>query len=132
MVRVFKCKWILGQLNEDELTSLVNEFKGYKQSNVAPLSFGRDAHYDHPNNLPIIQKEEVQHIHLADPAHPWPSYKVQFYKTSDTHLVYCQGVNHPEHYALLAILSPDAHEQARNNDIMYRLGKMAELFRTQH
>ena len=88
--------------------------------NITPESFGRDAHYDQPNSLPIIRSEKEQHIHLANPQSPWPLYKVQYNKTSDTH------------YALLAILSPDAHKQAKNNDIMYRLGKMAELFRLNH
>ncbi len=131
-MKVFKCKWILGQLTESELNALVEEFKAYKLTGLAPENFGRDAHYDHPNNLPIIKSEEVQHVHLADPVMPWPLHKVQYNKTSDTHLIYCQGINNPENYALLAILAPDAHEQARNNDIMFRLGKMAELFRMQH
>jgi len=34
-------------------------------------------------------------------------------------------------YLLMTILSPDAHEQARSRDIMYKLGVMAEKFRQQ-
>ena len=32
----------------------------------------------------------------------------------------------------MAILSPDAHEQARDRNIMYNLGKMAEKFRSKY
>jgi len=32
----------------------------------------------------------------------------------------------------MAILSPDAHQQAKNKDIMYKLGAMAENFRNKY
>jgi len=75
--------------------------------------------------------EEIQHIHLGSEDKPFPLSKIQFYQTSDHHLIYCQGVMDDNCYLLMTILSPDAHEQARSRDIMYKLGVMAEKFRQQ-
>ncbi len=74
----------------------------------------------------------MAHIHLQEPEHPWPLQLLQFSRTSDIHLVYCQGFYNTSVYLLMAILSPDAHAQALNNSIMYKLGKMAENFRDQY
>jgi len=131
-MRVFKSKVIREQLTEVELSPLIADFKQYKLTGVVPDTFGRDELYNHSNSLPIIKAEEVQHIHLLNEEKYWPIYAVQFNKTSDTHLVYCQGEANPGCYLLIAILSPNAHEQARNNSVMYNMGKMAEKFRLQY
>ncbi len=128
-MRIFKSKQIREQLTEGELESLTDDFKRYKLTGVPPETFGRDAAYDHPDTLSIVKIEDVRHIHLLRSDKPWPSYKTQFNKTSDVHLVYCQGATHPEYFALIAI---DAHEQARSNDVMYKLAKSAELFRQKY
>jgi len=131
VIRVFKSSIIRKTLTEDEQLGLVNDFKGYKLTGIAPDNFGRDVLYDHPNNLPIVLAERIKHIHLGGIDNPLPSNVIQFYKTSDIHLVYCQGVISDNCYLLMAILSPNAHEQARTRDIMYKLGIMAEKFRSQ-
>ena len=63
---------------------------------------------------------------------PLPLKKIQFYQTSDVHLVYCQGALNDNFYLLMTILSPDGHEQAKSRDIMFKLGVMAGRFRNQY
>ncbi|USD66328.1 type II toxin-antitoxin system YafO family toxin [Vibrio sp. SCSIO 43136] len=129
-VRIFKHKILIEALSENELEALISDFKTYKETGQKPDTFGRDEAYDHPNTLPILKSEEVRHIHLAAHDAPFLS-AVQFYQTSDKHLVYCQGWEDPKCYLLIAILAPDAHEQARNRNIMHNLGVIAERFRQQ-
>jgi mRNA interferase YafO len=132
VIRVFKSLLIRNLLTADELTDLVNDFISYKSTGIVPDNFGRDVPYDHPHTLPIVKSEDVQHIHLGSEDKPLPLNKIQFHKTSDIHLVYCQGASSDDHYLLMTILAPDGHEQARSRNIMYKLGQMAELFRNKH
>ncbi|MFO6421798.1 type II toxin-antitoxin system YafO family toxin [Motilimonas sp. KMU-193] len=129
-IRVFKHKILIDSLTENELQSLTKDFRHYKETGQKPDFFGRDEAYDHPNTLPILKSEEVKHIHLAASDAPFLS-SIQFYQTSDKHLVYCQGWNDVNCFLLIAILAPDAHEQARNRTIMHNLGLIAEKFRQQ-
>ncbi|SFD69997.1 type II toxin-antitoxin system YafO family toxin [Pseudoalteromonas denitrificans] len=131
MIRVFKSSIIRRIMNDEELDALVDDFKSYKLTGNAPDHFGRDVPYDHPNTLPVILAEKVQHIHLGSEDKPLPLKKVQFYQTSDIHLVYCQGSSDENCYLLMAVLAPDGHEQAKSRDVMYKLGVMAEKFRNQ-
>ena len=129
-MRVFKSSIIRQILTDKELDTLVDDFKSYKITGNAPKNFGRDVAYDHPNNLPVILAEEIHHIHLGSEDKPLQLRKVQFYQTSDIHLVYCQGSLDESCYLLMTILSPDAHEQAKSREVMFKLGVMAEKFRT--
>lgn len=129
MIKIFKSAVIRQQLSQTELNALVTDFKNYKSKGIVPIHFGRDVPYDHPHTLPIVQTEQVQHIHLGSEDKPLPLKKVHFHRTSDTHLVYCPAALTDECYLLMAILSPNGHQQAKSRDIMYKLGKMAELFR---
>ncbi len=131
-MRIFKSRMIIQQLTEQELLALVEDFKTYKTLYHVPDTFGRDELYDHPFTLPIIKAEEVRHIHLADYDSLWPQKKLQYNKTSDSHLIYCQGSMDSNDHLLMAILAPEAHKQARNNSIMFKLGKMAEAFRQRY
>ena len=128
-MRVFKSKIIREQLTENELDELISDFRQYKLTGVVPDTFGRDELYDHPNPLPILKSEKIQHIHLLDDEKQWSVYVIQFNKTSDEHLVYCQGEANLDCYLLIAILAPNAHQQAKNNSVMYNIGKIAEKFR---
>lgn len=132
MIRVFKSSVIQNQLTKDELNQLTDDFKRYKATNILPKNFGRDVPYDHPNTLPILKIEQVQHIHLGSKDKPLLFNRVQFRQTSDVHLVYCPSFNNDDIFLLMAILSPDAHEQTRSRDIMYKLGVMAESFRNKY
>ena len=115
-----------------DLAALKEDFSQYKKTGMPPGNFGRDAEYNHPNSLPIVRQARIAHIHIENPDQPWHMRTVQFGRTSDTHLVYCRGIGDPNCYLLMALLSPDAHDQARNNNIMFNLGKMAEKFRNKY
>lgn len=119
-------------LSKDEINDLVNDFVSYKSTGVVPDNFGRNVPYDHPHTLPIVKSEELQHIHLGSEDTPFALNKIQFHRTSDIHLVYCQGISSESNYLLMTILAPDGHEQAKSRNIMYKLGRMAELFRNQY
>ncbi|BFM15447.1 type II toxin-antitoxin system mRNA interferase toxin YafO [Maricurvus nonylphenolicus] len=131
-MRIFKSRMIIQQLTEQELSGLVEDFRTYKTRRHLPDTFGRDELYDHPFTLPIIKSEEVRHIHLTDGDNPWKPGKLQYNKTSDSHLIYCQGCIDSNNFLLMGILAPDAHKLARDNSIMFKLGKMAETFRLRH
>jgi len=119
-------------MTDEELDALVDDFKSYKLTGNAPEHFGRDVPYDHPHTLPVILAEKVQHIHLGSEDKPLTLKKVQFYQTSDIHLIYCQSALNENCYLLMTILSPDGHEQAKSRDIMYKLGVIAEKFRNKY
>ena len=115
-----------------EPSTLKNDFQKYKETGTPPNNFGRDAEYNHPRSLHIVRVEKLSHIHLEEPDTPWNPNTYQFHRTSDSHLIYCPGFYNESHYLLIAILAPNAHEQARNNSIMYKLGEIAEKFREKH
>lgn len=129
-VRVYASKLIRQTLSQQELANLVADFRAYKAGEGLPDTFGRDALYDHPHTYPLVREEEVQHIHLVDPSY-WPVYSLRFQRTSDEHLVYCQGLHDENCYLLIQILRPDAHDQARNNNIMRVIATEAGKFRDQ-
>jgi len=132
VIRIFKSKVIRDLLSETELESLVADFRLYKSTGVVPSYFGRDVPYDHPSTLPLVKSEEVQHIHFGSEEQPFPLNKIQFYRTSDVHLVYCKGASNSDTYLLMTILAPDAHDQAKSRNIMYKLANMAEQFRNKY
>ena len=114
MIRVFKSSLISELLSDEELSSLVNDFKIYKSTGMLPDCFGRDVAYDHANTLPIVKAENIRHIHLGHSQigsrrHPFLGLR-QFDRTSDVHLVYCQGAANDDIYLLMTILKPDGHE----------------------
>ena len=131
-MRIFKSHAIINHVDNDELLLLEADFSDYKTLRVLPENFGRDALYDHPHTLPVLLSEEVSHLHLADTDTTWSIFTPQNKKTSDTHLVYCQGSIHDDHFLFIDILQPNAHQQAHNNNIMYKIGIIAEKFRLKH
>lgn len=131
MIRIFKSAIISQQLNRSELGQLASDFKRYKESGVPADYFGRDVPYNHPNTLPSVRSEGLMHLHLAEGVQHWASQQAQYVRTSDHHLVYCQGFYKADSFLLMAILKPDAHAQARNNSIMSNLAVMAAKFRAQ-
>ncbi|TNE95045.1 MAG: type II toxin-antitoxin system YafO family toxin [Gammaproteobacteria bacterium] len=132
MIRLFEGSIFKGQLTAAERTQLITDFRLYKEEGALPQTFGRDVPYDHPNTLPSVLAEELRHLHLAEEGVPFPVHTIQFSRTSDTHLIYCSGALDPNCYALIAILSPNAHDQALDRDQMLKLARSAELFRNQH
>ena len=132
MIRVFKTALIREQMSNEHLIQLAADFKRYKETGVPADHFGRDAPYNHINSLPSVRLQELQHMHLlTQPLSKTCSLR-QFNKTSDNHLVYCQGFYSNEVYLLIALLSPDAHEQACNNTAMLKMAKISETFRNKY
>lgn len=129
-MRVFKTKLIRLQLTEKELAALTADFISYKRDGILPDIFGRDAAYDSPYTWPLVKSERVAHIHLASAEKPFPPQLRQFNRTNDeAHLVYCQGAFDEQAWLLIAILKPQPHQQACDNNQMQKIGKMAEAFR---
>ena len=122
-MRVFKTKLIRLQLTAEELDALTADFISYKRDGVLPDIFGRDALYDDSFTWPLIKFERVAH-------NPFPPQLRQFSRTNDeAHLVYCQGAFDEQAWLLIAILKPEPHKLARDNNQMNKIGKMAEAFR---
>ena len=132
MIRVFATNLIRQQITDIELKQLKTDFQRYKETDSPADNFGRDALYDDSNNLPSVRLVELRHLHLLNQSENFLRYARQYDKTSDDHLVYCQGFYSDRAYLLIALLSPNAHKQARNNDAMLKLAGMAENFRNQH
>ncbi|WP_240224550.1 type II toxin-antitoxin system YafO family toxin [Rheinheimera hassiensis] len=130
MIRVFISKVLNEALTVDERAALIADFKQYKAGTL-PALFGKDVPYDHAFNLGIIKQEQVRHIHLASNGTGFAVLLTQMKRTSDTHLVYCQGFSNEHCYLLMAILQPNAHHLAKSNQLMYQLGVMAQAFRQQ-
>jgi len=132
VIRIFKTDLIREQMSNGHLIQLVADFKRYKETGVPADHFGRDAPYNHINSLPSVRLQELQHLHLLIQPQSKTRSLRQFNKTSDDHLVYCQGFYSNEVYLLIALLSPNAHEQARNNNVMLKMAKISEMFRNQY
>lgn len=126
-VKVFTTKTLQDCLPEDQLRTLANRFREYKATGVPHESFGRDAAYHEPSSAKFA---ELQHLHLHD-GRNWRLAKLQFHKTSDTHLVYCPGNINPNCFLLITILT-DAHLAARNFGTIIQLIEIAEKFRKNH
>ncbi|HTF96859.1 MAG TPA: type II toxin-antitoxin system YafO family toxin [Cellvibrio sp.] len=126
-VKIFTSSIIESALPDLELQELIAKFKRYKETNVAPLDFGRDAPYDRPS---AAKSEELQHLHLQS-TEKWTLRTIQFRRTSDTHLVYCYGWKNPSHYLLIAIIE-DAHRKANNTLFMLSMAELAQEFRYDH
>ncbi|WP_231971499.1 type II toxin-antitoxin system YafO family toxin [Thiohalobacter thiocyanaticus] len=113
------------------MNQLVADFKQYKETGIPASYFGRDIPYDHPHTLPSVRSEQIMHLHLAEETRQWTKQQPQYNRTSDHHLVYCQGFFDLNCFLLMAILRPDAHHQARDNTIMRNLATMAAKFRAE-
>ena len=124
-VRVFVLQSLRDSLTPEDGAALISDFRVYKSTGALPDSFGRDVPYHLPKEA---VDEKLFHLHLND-GDPWPIHAIQFNRTSDSHLVYCEGYEDPDAYALIAILSPDAHAQAKSIDAMKALAEKAEEFR---
>lgn len=115
--------------------SLLDDFLIYKSSGKLPDYFGRDTAYDRPED---IQDSGLWHIHLElgdDKFEPPPasmsindSKAAQWYRRSDTALVYAKGLIDENSYSLIAVFTPPAHNKANNYDRMRILADYARTF----
>ncbi len=115
--------------------SLLEDFKNYKETGTLPHYFGRDTAYDRPDD---IQGSGLWHIHLAingDDFKTPPNNDnskdqktLQWFRTSDTALVYARGLLDENSYSLIAVFTPPAHRKASDEDRMRKLAKFARDF----
>lgn len=131
-MEIFKGTLLKQQLTEAELSALEIDFRHYKETGILPDTFGRDELFDHPHTPSLVRQEEVRHIHLQHPTIDWQLRTIQFNRTSDIHLIYCQGYFRTDHYLLIAILKPNAHVLERDSNVMRKLGIAAESFRQKY
>lgn len=124
-LKVFTSSLIRDTMPEAELAGLVADFKQYKATGVAPLTFGRDAPYHRPDS---VQKADMHHIHLRGREN-WNLQIVQFRRVSNLHLMYCRGFQNPNAYLLMAVIDR-AHERARDIHFMLDMAEIAEAFRS--
>lgn len=130
MSRVFTYTDIRALLTADQLAQIKEDFRRYKETGDLPDTFGRDVPYDSDVTLDSVRSEEIWHLHLSGEDTSWSINLVQFSRTSDTHLVYCEHALYPGIYLLITLLSPDAHSQARNNNVMTHIAEVAKRFRS--
>lgn len=117
----------------DELDALAKEFAAYKRTGRLPVTFGRDFPYEWPSSA---VDAELKHLHLHDASVNGSWLKmVQYRRTSDTCLIYCQGSRQIDHYLLIALLrytgdrATGAHARQRKVTFMMELAEIAEKFR---
>lgn len=115
--------------------SLLEDFRNYKATGTLPHYFGRDTTYERPDD---IKDSGLWHIHLRlgdDDFEPAPKHidvsdgkVMQWYRKSDTALVYAQNLLDENKYSLIAVFTPPAHERAKNYDRMRILAEYARNF----
>lgn len=123
-VRVFTSKLISEGLNDSELQLIVSKFKGYKENGDNLDYFGRDVSFNRPAS---VKSAGLMHVHLNE-RKPWSVRVLQFDRTSDTHLVYCQGYFQKDCYLLITLVN-GAHAKYRDNMFMLGLADIADDFR---
>lgn len=116
--------------------ALTNDFKLYIESDfdLRPARFGKVDLYKQPPSLGGLG---IWHIHICMPPRPGFSKHLEQSRMvcrkdepdRDAALVYVQGLIETDDYCLLAMLYPNAHEEARNMRQMLWIGGMARDFR---
>ncbi|WP_338845210.1 type II toxin-antitoxin system YafO family toxin [Massilia sp. W12] len=129
------------QLSTEQIDALIIEFVNYK-SGKGSQYFGRDELYNRPASA---VDASLRHAHI----HPhflqglpvtrqnntekkWRLQSIPFHRTSDTHLIYCQGIRMQNHYKLLAFLKTGAHDYAKMTSNIGMLADEAELFQRKY
>ncbi len=123
-VRVFTSTMIREGVAESELQLLVSKFKNYKETGDAKDYFGRDVSFNRPSG---VKSSGLMHAHINE-GRPWGVRLLQFDRTSDTHIVYCQGYFQKDCYLLITLLK-GAHAKYRDNLFLLGLADIAKDFR---
>ena len=123
-VTVFTTQRLQARLPSADLGSIAKKFKLYKESRDPRTDFGRDADFKDPQSA-ISAK--LMHVHLNDGR--FNMKVVQFGRTSDTFLIYCQGHVSPNNYLLIDLIT-NAHVRCRKITFISELADIAEKFRT--
>ncbi|AMF94500.1 hypothetical protein AL536_13600 [Vibrio fluvialis] len=101
---------------------LVDDFKKYVIDKKLPTSFGRDAPLNRPKDALFAG---LFHLHLGD----FNRHTFQYHRTSDDWLIYAKGLYDSNMYLLIDVLSPDAHKQSNNIDLVKSYIAIADKFR---
>ncbi len=116
--------------NNPKERRVIDDFKKYKSNNDEGTLFGRDAIIERPSDT---HDNEVFHVHLLDEKKfriKRLYLKDQYYRTSDSFLLYCSGEGNKNYYLLIAIVWQKAHEFLNNQtDLLIEYGREAERFR---
>lgn len=121
-VKVFKTQMALW--DDPAIKPIVEQFKQYKSECHAPVTFGRDAPLVRPSDAKFAG---IHHLHLGN----FNAINRQYNRTSDTWLIYATGFINLDHFLLIDILTPDAHERAESIDLMLEYVELAVKFREQ-
>lgn len=124
MITVFTSLLFREQTTNDERKALVANFKTYKNGNL-PSNIGRDVAYHRPLQ---VENAGLKHIHIGQ----WSMEVLQWTRTSDISLAYCESTAKNNTYALIALLRPNAHDQQRDYDLMIKLAAEALHFNSTH
>lgn len=108
----------------EQYQPLIDAFQNYKTTGILPTIFGREALLERPEKA---RSEEVFHIHLN--LSGFPAKTRPYDRKSNIWLLYTRGFWDMNKYHLLAILEPDAHEQARKISFIGQFADLAEKFR---
>lgn len=117
MIRVDVYEAVFSNKNINPASALVASFKEYKTNNSF-WSFGRDEPYIDP---PSVIECGIKHVHIISRSVFQEANRLNkrlYDRTSDKHLVYAVSPYDPEHYLLIAIFNPEAHDTARNMSLM--------------
>lgn len=129
-VRVFLTRTLTeAKQKNTRVKDIISEFITYKETNNPGHYFGRDADFYKPQKA---IEEELFHIHLLDVSMKGYKRKQmldQYYRTSDSFLIYCHGIASPDHYLLIDILWADGHKKINDDDLMNNYAAFAESFR---
>lgn len=120
------------------LNQIVRDFSACMESKgmKLPSYMGCDQPYHEP---PAARSGQLRHIHIALPPQKFKDTDRQaFRKCSiklphlDAALVYAQGELYEDRYVILAFFAPYAHDKAKVDAVMTRLGVLAKKFRDQN
>lgn len=111
--------------NTLDLAKLITDFKLYKSTGKLPASLVRDVPYSRPESAKFA---ELRHIHVNFQEN-WNLKLVQYGRTSNSAIVYCQGRVSKDNYLIIALLENFAHERSKKITFMCDLAELAEGFR---
>ncbi|MBC3387321.1 type II toxin-antitoxin system YafO family toxin [Pseudomonas sp. SWRI12] len=101
-----------------------------------PVIWGCDQPYHEPA---AARSGQLRHIHIALPPQKFRASDRQAYRKCDIRrpqlnaaLVYVQGELYEDRYMILAFFAPYAHDKAKVDAVMTRLGILAKKFRDEN
>lgn len=124
-IEIYTSEIIDKSLSAQDLAFLIRIFKGSREGE-SPIYLGKDVPYHRPNRC---ASSGLRHVHVLDNVDPREWARA---RTSDSHLVYTNGYFNANVYYLIAFLSPDAHDQARDMMRLSYFCDIADDFRLQY